>query len=214
MSLILDIETYTLDDAKNFIEEPSAPANYKDPLKIAAFIEEAKARELSRCALNLDLCRIVAIGFASDAGEGVYVMQDEAEEASRLIEMWEIIARTPQIIGFNLLSFDLPVMIRRSQYLGIASVGLNLDKYRTAHLDLMEFLSFRDKEKRRSLDFYCKRFGIAIPDTTTGKDIDALVKAGEWGAVEAHCRADVQKTAALARRVGVLAPAREAAGVL
>jgi hypothetical protein len=58
----------------------------------------------------------------------------------------------------------------------------------------------------RGLAFYCKRFGIEVADDTAGKDIAALVAAEEWAKVEAHCTADVLKTAKLAQRVGVFQP--------
>ena len=45
-----------------------------------------------------------------------------------------------------------------------------------------------------------------MPDPHSGKDIAALVAAGEWAGVEGHCTADILKTAALARRIGVLEP--------
>jgi hypothetical protein len=40
-----------------------------------------------------------------------------------------------------------------------------------------------------------------VEDDSTGADIDALVRAGQWDAVLAHCRADVQKTRLLAERL-------------
>lgn len=213
--MILDIETYALDGAAEFIEEPTAPSNYKDATKIEAYIADAKAKAVSRCALDPDLCRIVCIGNTPDHGNSVHVMiglrhQDEADMLNLL---WKQVAVDPVLIGFNLLSFDLPVLIRRSQYLGVdvpPIVG-NLDKYRTPHIDLMERLSFNGKIKAHSLGFYCKRFGITVPDTTNGADIDAMVKADDWAGIEAHCRADVRKTRLLAERLGLVQPVAEVA---
>jgi len=209
-ALILDIETFALDDAAEYIDEPTAPANYKDQEKIAAYVADAKAKAISKCALDVDLCRIVAIGYSGIAGTGVEVCGHENQERGLLAEMWIAATKLGQydgFCGFNILAFDLPVLIRRSQYLGVdvPRMALNLDKYRTPHIDLMERLSFNGKVKYRSLDFYCRRFGISVPDDTSGKDIDALVRAGDWAAVEAHCRADIQKTRLLAERLGVLA---------
>jgi hypothetical protein len=211
--MVLDIETFALDEAADFIEEPSAPANYKDETKIAAYITDAKAKAVSRCALDPDLCRIVAIGVSDDAGTHVEIAPNVDQERVALSLAWLALARHQWAIGFNLLSFDLPVMIRRSQYLGveIPQCAFNLDKYRTAHIDLMERLSFNGKIKAHSLSFYCRRFGIAVDDDTTGKDVDALVRAGDWEAVSAHCRSDVLKTRLLAERLGYVASAVEVA---
>jgi predicted PolB exonuclease-like 3'-5' exonuclease len=202
--LILDIETFSLDAAAQFIEEPSAPANYKDPEKIAAYVAEAKQKAISRCALDADLCRVVAIGASNQHGQHVFLAQDERQEGLALEAIADFVNGATQIVGFNILSFDLPVLIRRAQYLGVEFPGISLDKYRTPHLDLMDFLSFNGKIKERSLSFYCKRFGIDVADTSSGKDIDALVRAGDWQAVEAHCRADVEKTRKLAARLNLL----------
>ncbi len=60
---------------------------------------------------------------------------------------------------------------------------------------------------RRSLHAFCKRFGIPVTDTISGADIPALVAAGEWDQVKAHCISDVEATLALARRLGVVNPA-------
>ncbi len=203
MSLVLDLETFALDEAAQFLEEPSAPANYRDPEKIAAFIADAKAKAVSRCALDPDLCRIVAIGLESGLdGPLVVCAENDIGERQLIITAWEAI-KDETLIGFNLLAFDLPVLIRRSQYLGLRVPPLNLDRYRTPHIDLMEYLNFNGKIKAHSLSFYCRRFGIDVPDTTSGKDIDAMVKAGDWQGVAAHCLADVKKTRLLAERLGL-----------
>ncbi len=209
-NLILDLETYSLDDAVHFIEEPTAPANYKDEVKIAAYIEQERSKQLSRCALDPDLCRIVAIGWHSDANcsATVEVADTETEERALIGEAWDVIRPLTfnggSLVGFNLLAFDLPVLIRRSQYLGIKYPALNLDRYRTPHIDLMERLSFSGKIKAHSLSFYCKRFGIDVEDETSGKDIDAMVKAGNWQGILEHCTADIAKTRLLAERLGIL----------
>ena len=204
--LTIDIETFSLDGAAQFIEEPSAPANYKDPEKIAAYIEQKRAENLTRCALDPDLCCIVAIGYTHPVTGEIHVLTMDAEsnELSRLRQFWDVVAGH-DFVGFNLLGFDLPVLMRRSQYLSVTNYrNTPVDRYRTPHIDLMERLSFNGKLKYRSLDFYCRRFGIDVPDLTSGKDIDAMVKAGDWQGVSDHCRADVQKTRLLAERLSVV----------
>lgn len=212
-TIILDVETFALDGADAYLEPVSAPSNYKDPAKIEQYCVEKRAELLSRCALDPDLCRIVAFGW--DRGEdcGVEIAQHENQERGLLEQLWRAIAMADAVVGFNVLSFDLPVLIRRSQYLGLNVPAVNLDKYRTPHIDLLDRLSFNGKIKAHSLDFYCKRFGIEIDDPHSGTDIDGLVRAGEWDAVAAHCRADVLRTKALATRLGyVLLNTPEVAG--
>lgn len=203
-TLILDIETFALADADQYLEPVSAPANYKDPVKIEQYCVERRAELLAKCALDADLCEIVAIGWHRDIDAECRVLHrgTATDEAAMLRAFWNHAEDAAAMVGFNLLSFDLPILIRRSQYLGLPVPPLNLDRYKTPHIDLMERLSFNGKIKAHSLDFYCRRFGIACDDTHSGADVDALVKAGEWEAIAAHCRADVEKTRALAARLG------------
>lgn len=204
--LVFDLETAPLPDAADYLNEEdfAAPANYKDPVKIAAYIQEAKLGAVAKCALDVDLCRIVAIGCWLEGRQVAAVTaQDAYEEVARLEQFWNL-AHDRHIIGFNCLGFDLPVLLRRSLYLGVSVPEVQIDKYKHPRVsDLMEILSFGDKLRKRSLAFYCRRFGIDVPDGLKGADIGQAVSEGRWEAVEAHVRADVQKTAQLAARLSL-----------
>lgn len=207
MRYILDLETIGLPDAKEFAEPVSAPSNYKDEAKIAAYIAEKQAEQIARASLDLDLCQIVAIGLMPEGSSTVEVnlARTPDEEAEMLTVVWDALLKIqhPVIIGFNSLGFDLPVLMRRSQYLGVSYPKLLLDKYRTPHIDLMQHLTWNGLVKARGLKFYCKRFGIPVHDEVAGVEIPALVAAGEWNKVIAHCESDVRLTAALASRLGL-----------
>ena len=172
------------------------------------FLQQRLRFGLADAGLEADLCEVVAIGFMQaeySTGAAVYTRADMSESAL-LTWLWEAVTMPSDrsILGFNTLSFDLPVLIRRSQLLGIAYPDLNLDRYRTPHVDLLQKLTFNGALAMRSLNFYAKRFGIPCHDMTTGKDIAALVAANDWATVTAHCRDDVEVTGALARRLGFL----------
>jgi len=184
--VVLDIETVGCVDAGDYLSPVVPPANYKDAEKIAAWCAEKQAERISKAAVEPDLCELVAVGWQI-AGNATFCATSEVNPEIELLRAaWEAI-NSRIIIGFYSLSFDLPVLIRRSQLLSVRFVMPNLDKITS-----------------RSLSFYCKRFAIASDDTTTGADIGSMVAAGDWAGVEAHCRADVDKTAALARRLGYL----------
>ena len=211
--LIFDIETAPLADAAEYLEPASAPANYKDPEKIAAYIAEKNRDALAKAALDPDLCRIVAIAVtghynvSSLIGEGhqVRICTTPDEEADALSWFWET-ARRARLIGFNCLDFDCPVLLRRSLYLNITPTITvsDLNKYRMGKVvDLMQVLAFGGKLKYRSLAFYCRRLGITVKDEINGSDIGGLVEAGDWDGVESHVRADAEKTRRLARRMGI-----------
>jgi hypothetical protein len=68
-ALIVDLESFAITDAEQYVEPVDAPSNYKDPIKIAEYIKTAQGKSIDRCALDPDLARIVALGwmFPSDA---------------------------------------------------------------------------------------------------------------------------------------------------
>ena len=215
-----DIETAPLVDAELYLPAPKPRANLKDPAKIEADVAGKTAAALEKAALDQDLCRIVAAGWDSDGMAESGVCENETQERQLLKRFWRVSQGTT-LVGFNCLGFDLPVLLRRSLYLGVRAPSLALNKYRPGSVvDLMQTLAYQGTLAYRSLEFYCKRFGIVVPDEVTGADIGALVAAGEWRRVHDHVRADVEKTTELARRVGVLTspdtvspPARVTAGL-
>jgi hypothetical protein len=207
MKCILDIETAPLPDAADWLPEVEPPANYRDPAKIEAWIAEARAEQLAKAALDPDLCRVVALGLLAQGTDTPAVLLAASDAMER--ELLAALSSVGEAIGFGVLRFDLPILQRRAWYLGVTLPPFNLDRYRSPHIDLEDLLSVRGRYllKGKSLDFYCKRFGISDHgDTTKGKDIPALVAENTpeaWDKVETHCRADVLKTRDLARRLGV-----------
>ena len=202
---VFDIETVSLAEAEAYLPPPKARANLRDPVKIEADLREKTAATLARAALDPDLCRIVAVGWDGDGRAESAVCEDAAQERLVLERFWQQ-SRGATLVGFNCLGFDLPVLRRRSLYLGVSAPSLSLNKYRPGNIvDLMQVLAYHGTLTYRSLGFYCMRFGVEVPDAVTGADIGALVAAGEWRKVHDHVRADVAKTTELARRIGVLA---------
>lgn len=201
--VVFDIETAPLEDAAEYLVEPiEAPANYKDPEKIAAYIAAKQAEQLAKCALDVDLCRVVAIGWWAE-GEPALDLDavDVNDENGMIADFWDTV-RGRQLVGFNSLDFDLPVLLRRSLYLKVPAPKINLDRYRTDHVDLMQILSFNGKLRARGLAFYTKRFGFAVPDVIESSEVGQAVAEGRWDDVRAHVTADVTKTALLAAQLG------------
>ncbi len=207
MRVVFDIETAPLPEAADYLERSSAPDNYKDPVKIAAYIAAEDAKQLDRCGLDVDLCRVVAIGtFSEDeeSGDADVVKGGDVDEASLLAAFWCRV-ENHHLVGFNCLGFDLPVLLRRSLYLGVKAPQIQIDKFKHPRVtDLMQVLSFNGALRLRGLSFYAKRFGFAgqVEDPLTGADMALAVKEGRWEDVRAHVMADVQKAALLAERLG------------
>lgn len=200
--LVFDIETAPLPDAADYLEPAEAPANYKDPAKIAAAIAEKNAENLAKCGLDCDLCRIVAVGAQLEGSDIETVTANDATEAQMLAWFWRLAAGR-HLVGFNCLGFDLPVLLRRSLYLGITTPELQIDRFKHPQVtDLMQLLSFNGTVKFRGLAFYAKRFGFNVADALTGADVALAVTEGRWSEVEAHVKADIEKTALLASKLG------------
>ena len=219
--LYLDAETAPIVDAAQYLtaESIDAPSNYKDPDKIASYIAREQRKRLDKCGTDIDLARIVALGWMFD-GEiepGVMTCRNEDEERAALIKLWDDITgalATARLITFNGHAFDLPLIMRRSDYLDVPYRELNLDRYRSPHLDLLLHLTHRGAIKGKSLTFYARRFGLVneAPEID-GSDIARLVEENTpaaWSQIVGHNRADLLLMADLCARlhlVGARPPA-------
>lgn len=214
---VIDVETVGIDSAREFVEPSSAPSNYKDELKIAAYIKKADEDKILDAGLDPDLARIVCIGWRFSDNPHVQAIscRSEEAEANTLAYFWGQV-RGANLITFNGRRFDLPVLMRRSLYLGIKAPSLSMDRYRSPHIDLMQRLSYDGAITAHSLKFYAKRLGLEHDDEIIGKDIAALVQAARdpeisksaadacWHRLEMHCISDVNLTFQIAERMGVI----------
>jgi len=223
LSLAFDLETVPIDGVDEFIEPVSAPGNYKKPEAIASYVHEKMIEKRSKAALDPALCRIVALGWQREDEKApvVGVAPDEGAEDQLLQAFWEMAARAPNWVGFAIKQFDIPVLLFRSLWYGIhhPNVMDKLNKYRDmGAIDLMLRLSANGVSPYHSLQFYCRRLGLTTltADEVTGAQIGELVALGQWQAIEGHCRADVERTVALAQRMqvwhGVSEPVARPAG--
>lgn len=205
--LIVDLEAVAIDRAGDFLEPIEAPSNYKNEDAKAKYIAEATARAVDRCALDPDLCRIVALGHCDDAGDRVTLIKNEAGEADELSDFWKRVMVNGQVrrlVTFHGFGYDLPVLMRRSQYLGVAHPILSLDRYRSEHIDLLQKLTWNGAIKAHSLKFYASRFGMPVEDDVQGSRIAELVRNGDWAGVESHCRSDLKLTRFIAQKLRLI----------
>lgn len=206
--IIVDIETAPHPDAHRWAEPVKADSRLKDAAKITENLAEKQAKQADEFGLDPDSCRIVALGHhvVNHAEPDVFLMRDEFEERQHLIAFWHLYTRdsTTRLVTFNGLKFDLPILMRRSMYLDVPHPTLNLDRYRTEHIDLWQKLSFNGAISAHSLKFYAKRLGIGTLDKVDGADIARLVAEERWPEIEAHCLSDIGLTHALANRLGLI----------
>lgn len=210
--LVFDAETSVIADVADYANDIGRPpARTKDPEKIAAWIENAKERQASFAALDLDLARVVSLCWTTD---GIKlrggVARNETEEGPLIRRFWEE-TRGFTYVGFNILDFDLPLLIRRSQYLDVPYPDVSVDRYRHQGVaDLQQILTWNGKVNARKLTFYCRRFKVEVPeDKHTGADIPTLVLLGTddaWAGIKRHNAVDVIREWRLAVRLGVIEP--------
>ena len=197
--LFCDIETLSNPEACALAPEPvvTAPSNYKDPEKIKEYVEREtaarKAELLDRAALDPDYGQILSIGMSVGEEVTVFVNQclydvewfqkmhlslpaNVMYERTMLNLFWKTFADCEgRCVGYNILGFDLPFLMRRSMALGIVPpVVPNLARYRTEPItDLMQILYNWGAEKYKGLKQVCRLYDI--PNDCPGAD-GAMVK--------------------------------------
>lgn len=211
--LILDLETLPIENAAEFVttDDISAPSNYKDPEKILAYCEAERVKRIDAAALDLDLARICAVGVINDDGATITVTKTELEEREQVMAIAAALDDRDRftLVTFNGHRYDLPLLMRRARYLGVDFPRINLDRYKSPHIDLFEELSMRGAVKAHGLRWYARRLGWADllaedPLKEGGGDVGKAAKEGRWKDIEAHCAVDVEATYRLAVWLGVI----------
>lgn len=213
---MLDLETLPIANAAEFIvtDDIEAPSNYVKPEAIEKYIAKEKANRLDKAALDLDLARICAFGFGKPGHLELAqsnVAKDEASEADELRNLAMVLdpfdREFTTIITFAGHKFDLPLLMRRAKYLKVPFPRINLDRYKSPHIDLYEELTMRGTIKAHSLRWYMRRHGWtdlldADPLKDGGAEVAQAAAEGRWEDIAAHCRVDVMGTLRLAQWLG------------
>lgn len=200
---IIDIATTAIPGAAEYIEEPSAPANYKDPQKIADYIAEAKAKAIDKCALDADLGALTALGIGGRTNYDVMLCRNEADERIAL-ETLALITESATLITFNGSAFDLPFLVRRAFYLGV-ELHIDLDRYRSPHIDLYDKLTNHGRVSGHSLGFYAKRLGWTdLTKPLSGAEEARVPETGRWAELEQSVIHDLTATRRLAAWMRVI----------
>lgn len=218
-ALIFDLETVPLAASLGISypeEERTPPGNYKDPAKIAEWRDKDREKWTSEiaktAALNPRLGRIVAAGAAScdDSREPFVLLAGNEGAEGRIIQnLWTAIAdANGEIVTFNGLGFDVPFLLVRSMVNGVKP-AVPLKTLRDwsrrysffPHYDIRAVLTGWDNRASGTLTDWAECLGCNVPQTVSGRDIGDLYHAGDFGAIQEHCRADVATTKALYARV-------------
>lgn len=166
--LFIDIETEANPQALEYLPEPQAPKNYKDPDKIKVYVDEKRSEQIEKAALDNDYGMITAaaVRMGVDGKTVGWLVNEKRSEADLLRALWACVRESRgHVCGYNIIGFDIPYIIKRSFDLGVrASYPLDLRRYQERPTtDLMQILAHWDMQKVKSLKFVCQRYGIENP---------------------------------------------------
>lgn len=161
--LFFDIETKANMEAVDKMPAPSAPGNYKNPVKIAEYIQDKLASMIDKAALDPDYGQVVAIGMKDDDKEthSILLGEDCETEKELLTAFWGCFsAHMGQSCGYNIIGFDLPYLLRRSFATdALVITPPDLRRYQTDPTrDLMQILYNWGTPK--GLKVVCELYGI------------------------------------------------------
>lgn len=185
------------------VDVETAPLKATDPAVIDYLI---------RKSFSLDFhpffAKLVCAGVKSEDDDPAIASGDD--EADVLKTFWgELDALAPSpakpIVTFNGYQFDVPFLYVRSWFNGIKpKVDINLNKWnmeKSNHFDCMQGLSVKGTIQWVSLEITCRLFNITIPEGKTRADrIFDLYLAGDWEAIKAHNRHDLELTEQLFKK--------------
>jgi hypothetical protein len=151
--LIIDLETAPLPNVADYLDPVEAARNLKDPAKIQADIEKRTQDQLENCGLDWNLNRIVCLGAWVDTAEvpALWTCPDEVAERNALEAVAALIGgpkggSRPDILGFCVRKFDVPVILQRARYLGVKMPRISLKRYDNPHVcDLYDILTFDEQ---------------------------------------------------------------------
>lgn len=177
--VFFDIETTGDMDAVALLPEPTAPTNYKDEQKIAEYVVKKRAKQVEKAALDPDTGNVVAVSYGVQDSVIETFTRFKYGEQVMITAMWNALKATKGAgVGYNILRFDLPFLLRRSMALGIKpkfEFKLDLRRYQVEPMtDLMQILAGWDTDKVRSLKWFATRYDIPRTTEFDGSMVDDL----------------------------------------
>lgn len=218
-TIFFDIETIpsqlpgVLDEFKAAVQ---APAQYKKPESIAEWLRENREAEGEAAWLKTSfdggLGHVCCIGLAVD-NESARSYQVPADaygnrnhEAEMLMAFFSDLTDIGRsvLVGHNIIGFDLPFIWKRCMVLGVKPpqwFPRNPSKYSSEMVRDTMLLWDMEQRAGGSMDRLCKLLGIPGKGDISGADVWPMVEAGDIEGVAEYCRADVERTRLMFKRM-------------
>lgn len=204
-TIIFDIETGPLPVDQLHIP-PFNPAdvklgNIKNPDLIAEKIQKSEeshtADYIRNAALDALSGQVLCIGYRFQHDKPAVLCSDADGEAVMLIQFWRLLSeleRQPKLVGFNIKSFDLPFLIKRSWKHRIqVPYWLRQGRYwNDLVIDLREVWQLGDSRAHGSLASICRHLGLG-EKAGNGADFSLLWNTDRQAAID-YCLQDIKLT--------------------
>lgn len=154
-------------------------------------------------SVNPLYCRICALGvIAGDAIPRAMLIEDDEEERKALAEFWRLFQVHRQVVGYNVLAFDLRVILVRSIILGVP-VPRIVDRRKFGSRDVLDLMIELFPDGRpMGMKAAAKCLGIRVADDHgNGSQVYQLYKAGDWAAIEKYLFGDLRITEELYQKL-------------
>lgn len=200
--LFFDIETVVSAEGKKLVEacEVSAPANYKDEAKIAAYVAEKRKELLDKAALYWWTGKIVCISYADIETNETweFVSDDEAELLTKFFTLLSEKFPFHRLVGKNSDEFDLPWLRARAMR---HDLGLVKQLRVPQFSDVQKIFGWgRAASQVTSLENTAKGLDLELEKTGKGADVAALWKEGRHGELAKYCLNDTLITQLIYKR--------------
>jgi hypothetical protein len=220
MNLYLDIETIPSQSPEvhaRIAESITPPGNYKKPETIAEWVEKEKPalvkEAISKTALDGSAghvcCLSVALADASPLYWEARTVEDERHVIGGFVEHVNyVIDGIPYanvtIVGHNVANFDIRFLWQRAIILGIRMPSWFPRDPKPWGNDVFDTMTaFAGSRGTIGLERLSVALGMDGKGDVDGSMIGALWAAGEYEKIASYCRADVERTRAIHRRMQI-----------
>lgn len=210
-----DIETLPAQDPAIKAEiaaSITAPAQYKKPDSIAEWLRENRDSEAEaqwlKTSFDGGAGHVFCIAWAVDDGLPHCAWHPQLSRQAEIDTLQTFFSELTdaghcQLIGHNIIGFDIPFLWKRAMVLGVKppfNFPRNPKPWSEHVCDTM-LLWDATQRAGGSMDRICRLMGIPGKGDFGGADVWPAVQRGEFETVERYCRDDVQRTRAMHKRM-------------